>query len=79
MYQLTIAHHGQPHTVTGHADAAGAYRALLAHAVDADLYLDGPPPAPGRATARFALVELKEHQRGSRIVATATITAEPRS
>jgi hypothetical protein len=79
LYQLTIARTGGPAITTGHPDAAGAYRTLLAHAVDADLYLDGPPPAPGRPATRFDLVELDEHQRGSRIVGTATITAESRS
>ena len=74
MYQLTIARSGGQPTTSGHPDAAGAYRALLAHAVGADLYLHGDRPTPGGVAARFELVELDEKQRDSRIVGTATIT-----
>ena len=74
MYQLTIARSGEQPTTTGHADAGGAYRALLAHAVGADLYLHGRRPGLCGAAARFELVELAEKQRDSRIVGTATIS-----
>lgn len=79
MYELTITA-GDTSSTTNHSVIDQAHRALLDHAVHADLYLRGDhvprgdvPPA-GDATV-FQLLRLDPASRRPRCVGTAIITA----
>jgi len=78
MYELTIATDAISRT-TRHADPAGAHDALLAHAVEADLYLHAHHGRLATCTLNqtsvIALLRLDPTQPQPLRVGTATITA----